>query len=81
MESASHVPECSFTQARGKAIPPDVAHSKRPHPLYEIVALLRCLYLKQSNQALYDKLLQLESHTQERMKSGRYNPVSLSCNT
>lgn len=71
MESASHVPECSFTQARGKAIPPDVAHSKRPHPLYEIVALLRCLYLKQSNQALYDKLLQLESHTQERMKSGR----------
>ncbi|XP_059080640.1 SET domain-containing protein SmydA-8-like isoform X1 [Tigriopus californicus] len=71
MDSASHVPECSFTQARGKPIPADVAHSKRPHPLYEIVALLRCLYHKQSNQPLYDKLLQLESHTQERLRSGR----------
>ena len=68
--SENHRAECAMSQRREKPISIDVT-SKRPNPLYEVVAILRCMHLKTSNEDKYNSLMRLEAHTQERMQSGK----------
>lgn len=43
-----------------------------PHRSYECITVIRCLYLKDNNPALWQKLLQLESHCAQRRGSDKY---------
>ena len=71
VQSENHRAECVMSQKREKPITLEVTGSKRPTPLYEVVAILRCMYLKQANEDKYNNLMKLEAHTQERMQSGK----------
>jgi hypothetical protein len=42
------------------------------HPIYQCVMALRCLYLRDSNPLMWERLLSLESHCEERKKTPRY---------
>lgn len=37
-----------------------------PHPNYQCITVLRCLYQKKSNPQIWNKLLELESHCEKR---------------
>lgn len=68
--SPSHKPECEMTLARGHPMQIEVVSGK-PFPLYETVAIMRCLYLKVSAPEKYKALMALEPHTEERKRNGR----------
>jgi hypothetical protein len=44
----------------------------QPHPIYRCVTTLRCLYLRDSNPVLWERLRSLESHCPERKKTSQY---------
>ena len=69
--SPSHKPECEMTLARGHPMQIEVVSGK-PFPLYETVAIMRCLYLKVTAPDKYKALMALEPHTEERKRNGRY---------
>ncbi len=66
-----HQAECRLTQSRGSPINLEIKNPSKPFPLYESVALLRCLALKSSQPDKYKSLFQLEAHTEERKRTGR----------
>ena len=66
----SHKPECQMTLARGHPMSIDIVSGK-PFPLYETVAIMRCLSLKNSAPEKYKALMALEPHTEERKMNGR----------
>uniref|UniRef100_A0A0K2TV79 Protein msta n=2 Tax=Lepeophtheirus salmonis TaxID=72036 RepID=A0A0K2TV79_LEPSM len=70
--SPAHIPECRITAERGSPIKIAVTINK-PFPLYEVVALLRCLYMKEKSSEKYKALIRLEPHTKERIKNGKYS--------
>ena len=70
--SPSHKPECQMTLARGHPMSIDIGNSSKPFPLYETVAIMRCLYLKNTAPEKYKALMALEPHTEERKRNGRY---------
>ena len=43
----------------------------KPYPVYEVVTILRCLYLKQTSEAKWKKLRELEPHEEARKKNGK----------
>ena len=43
----------------------------KPYPVYEVITILRCLYLKQSCEAKWKKLKELEPHEEARKKNGK----------
>ena len=43
----------------------------KPYPVYEVITILRCLYLKQSFDAKWKKLKELEPHEEARKKNGK----------
>eukprot|EP00095_Tigriopus_kingsejongensis_P011425 maker-scaffold953_size76948-snap-gene-0.8 protein:Tk11425 transcript:maker-scaffold953_size76948-snap-gene-0.8-mRNA-1 annotation:"hypothetical protein DAPPUDRAFT_194440" len=69
--SSNHVPECTLNNSRGKPIPDEVGSNSVPNPIYEAIATLRCIYLKQSNPDVFEKLMQLEAHAEKRKLNGR----------
>nr|CAD7257054.1 unnamed protein product [Timema shepardi] len=44
----------------------------QPHPTYQCLLVLRCLYQRDSNPDVWKKLQNLESHCEERRKTPRY---------
>nr|CAD7441360.1 unnamed protein product [Timema bartmani] len=44
----------------------------QPHPTYQCLLVLRCLYQRDSNPDVWKKLQNLESHCEERRKTSRY---------
>jgi len=71
--SPNHKPECEMTLARGHPMKIDIGNAAKPFPLYETVAIMRCLSLKITSPEKYKALLALEPHTEERKRNGRYD--------
>lgn len=59
--------ECDITATR--PAPFSIQHYFMPHPMYQCITVLRCLLLKDADPDKYDKLMQLESHCEERCGS------------
>lgn len=69
--SVTHQPECALTRQRGSPISLDIKNNSKPYPLYEVVAILRCMSLKTTDPDKYKSLFELEGHKEERKRSGR----------
>jgi len=72
-KSAVHEAECNLTQIRGSPIQMPAGVFNKPYPVYEVITILRCLYLKQSFDAKWKKLKELEPHEEARKKNGKYD--------
>lgn len=66
-KKAQHQNECRLTIARGSKV--SIQHYFSPHPTYQCMAALRCLLLKENDPEKWEKLIQLESHCDERRGS------------
>jgi len=71
-KASVHEAECSLTAARGSPIQMPSNAFNKPYPVYEVVTILRCLYLKQTSEAKWKKLRELEPHEEARKKNGKY---------
>ena len=69
--SVTHQPECRLTRQRGSPINLEIKSSTKAFPLYETVAILRCMSLKTTDPDKYKGIMELESHKEERKRSGR----------
>ncbi|KAJ4438510.1 hypothetical protein ANN_14455 [Periplaneta americana] len=69
--ATAHRAECSFTKLH-KGSKVTVRNFQQPHPIYQCVTALRCLYLRDSNPVAWERLQSLESHCAERKKTPRY---------
>lgn len=56
--------ECEITVARGSMF--TLQHYFNPHPMYQCLTVLRCLLLKEHSPDKWQKLIQLESHCEQR---------------
>lgn len=43
-----------------------------PHPNYQSIFVLRCLYQKENNPEVWNKLMKLQSHCEERKGTEKY---------
>jgi len=68
-----HEGECNLTQIRGSPIQMPAGIFNKPYPVYEVITILRCLYLKQTCEAKWKKLKELEPHEEARKKNGKYD--------
>lgn len=59
--------ECTISRARGSKF--SLQHYFNPHPTYQCLTVLRCLLLKENLPAKWQKLIQLESHCDQRRGS------------
>lgn len=62
--SSSHKPECYYTCQVGKKV--SIKHFGVPHPSYQCITVLRCLYQRQFDQQKWKKLDVLQTHCEER---------------
>jgi len=69
--SPTHQPECRLTRQRGSPITLEIKSSTKAFPLYEAVAILRCMSLKTTDPDKYKGIMELEGHKEERKRSGR----------
>ena len=69
--SPTHQPECQLTRQRGSPITLEVKSSTKAFPLYEAVAILRCMSLKTTDPDKYKGIMELEGHKEEREAKGR----------
>ena len=60
-----------FAHLRGSPIQMPASVFNKPYPVYEVITILRCLYLKQSFDAKWKKLRELEPHEEARKKNGK----------
>lgn len=72
-KSQVHEPECVLTASRGSPLQMPSNCYNKPHPIYEVVTILRCLYLKQASLPKWKKLRELEAHEEPRKKDGRFD--------
>lgn len=63
----NHKNECDLTVARGSKV--SLKQFFSPHPTYQCVTTLRCLMMKETKVETWDKLIELESHCEERRGS------------
>lgn len=68
--SVDHKAECDLTVARGSKV--SLKHYFSPHPTYQCLTSLRCLLLKENDPEKWNKLIQLESHCEERRGSTQW---------
>ncbi|KAI4456979.1 set and mynd domain containing arthropod-specific member 4 isoform a [Holotrichia oblita] len=68
--SPSHIPECSYTTNRGDKV--SIKNFNIPHPSYQCITVLRCLYQKQFLSNVWNKIQLLESHCKERKLTSSY---------
>ena len=62
-----HNAECQLTVNRGSKV--SLQHYFSPHPTYQCLTPLRCLLMKENEPGTWEKLMQLESHCDERQGS------------
>ncbi|XP_068617910.1 SET domain-containing protein SmydA-8 [Battus philenor] len=70
-ENELHKPECHYTQNRGEKV--TISTYGVPHPNYQCLTVLRCLYQRDHNKKLWDKLQTLESHCDDRRGTDKWN--------
>ncbi|XP_038222463.1 SET domain-containing protein SmydA-8 [Zerene cesonia] len=70
-EKEVHVPECYFTQNRGEKV--TISTYGTPHPNYQCITVLRCLYQRDHNSKVWSKLQALQSHCEERRNTDKWN--------
>ncbi|KRT84042.1 SET domain-containing protein, partial [Oryctes borbonicus] len=68
--SPSHLPECSYTINRGDKV--SIKNFNIPHPSYQCISVLRCLYQKQFLPDVWNRIRLLESHCKERKMTPAY---------
>ncbi|CAG9564432.1 unnamed protein product [Danaus chrysippus] len=68
--SSVHEPECFYTQQRGEKV--SISTYGIPHPNYQCITVLRCLYQRDHNTKLWTKLQALESHTEDRKGTDKW---------
>ncbi|XP_045774604.1 SET domain-containing protein SmydA-8 isoform X1 [Maniola jurtina] len=66
-----HTPECYYTQQRGEKV--SVSTYGVPHPNYQCITVLRCLYQRDNNPKLWSKLQALESHDEDRKGTDKWD--------
>ncbi|XP_053610577.1 SET domain-containing protein SmydA-8-like [Plodia interpunctella] len=66
-----HIPECYYTQQRGKKV--SISTFGMPHPNYECITTLRCLYQRDHNPKLWKKMQAFQSHCEQRRGSEKWN--------
>ncbi|XP_048479529.1 SET domain-containing protein SmydA-8 [Plutella xylostella] len=66
-----HKPECYYTQQRGEKV--KISTFGTPHPNYQCLTVLRCLYQRDHNPKLWAKLQALQSHCEERKRTEKWN--------
>ncbi|KAK6617047.1 hypothetical protein RUM44_005404 [Polyplax serrata] len=72
-KSDAHVAECEVTARRGNGkIKIRTFIEGLPHPSYQCLTILRCLYLKNSKPHVWKKLINLQSHCEKRKTSPKY---------
>ncbi|XP_072945034.1 SET domain-containing protein SmydA-8 isoform X2 [Epargyreus clarus] len=67
----NHTPECFYTQERGEKV--SISTYGMPHPNYQCITVLRCLYQRDHNEKLWAKLQALESHSEDRKGTDKWN--------
>jgi len=72
-KSEVHQAECTLTASRGTPLQMPANCFNKPYPIYEVVTILRCLYLKQVSGAKWKKLKELEPHEEARRNNGKYD--------
>ncbi|KAM3956983.1 SET and MYND domain containing, arthropod-specific, member 1 isoform 1-T2 [Aphomia sociella] len=65
-----HLPECFYTQQKGEKI--SITTFGSPHPNYQCITVLRCLYQRDHDQKLWAKLQELQSHCEERRGTDKW---------
>ncbi|GBP27660.1 SET domain-containing protein SmydA-8, isoform A [Eumeta japonica] len=65
-----HLPECRYTQARGEKV--SISTYGVPHPNYQCITVLRCLYQRDNDPKLWEKLQSLESHCKDRKGTDKW---------
>lgn len=65
-----HHDECEITAARGSKF--SLQNYFNPHPTYQCLTALRCLMLKEHSPDKWNKLIQLESHCDQRRGSPQW---------
>ncbi|XP_041981847.1 SET domain-containing protein SmydA-8 [Aricia agestis] len=70
-QNAVHQPECFYTQSKDEKV--SISSYGMPHPNYQCITVLRCLYQRDHNQKLWRKLQTLESHDEERKNTEKWN--------
>ncbi|CAH0680309.1 unnamed protein product [Chilo suppressalis] len=66
-----HQPECFYTQQMGEKV--SISTFGVPHPSYQCITVLRCLYQRDHDQKLWQKLQALESHCEDRKGTEKWN--------
>ncbi|KAJ0174416.1 hypothetical protein K1T71_009524 [Dendrolimus kikuchii] len=66
-----HTPECFYTQQRGDKV--HITNFGIPHPNYQCITVLRCLYQRDHNEKLWSKLQGLQSHCEDRKGTEKWN--------
>ncbi|KPI99744.1 Protein msta, isoform B [Papilio xuthus] len=66
-----HKPECLYTKNRGEKV--TISSFGIPHPNYQCITVLRCLYQRDYNEKLWAKLQSLESHCADRKGTDKWN--------
>lgn len=66
-----HKPECYYTEKRKEKV--HITTFGMPHPNYQCITVLRCLYQRDHNEKLWKKLQSLQSHCEERKGTDKWN--------
>ena len=72
VEAKVHSDHFIIAHFRGSPIQMPATVFNKPYPVYEVITILRCLYLKQSFDAKWKKLRELEPHEEARKKNGKW---------
>lgn len=66
----SHIPECEATVKAEKRV--NISLFDQHHPSYQSLAIIRCLQLRDTNPQLWNNIMSLQSHCEERKATSRY---------
>lgn len=67
-----HTPECHYTEKRGEKVSIPSSSFGVPHPNYQCITVLRCLYQRDHDVKLWEKLQALESHCEDRRGTDKW---------
>ncbi|XP_075980478.1 SET and MYND domain containing, arthropod-specific, member 1 [Anticarsia gemmatalis] len=66
-----HTPECYYTQKREEKV--SITVFGEPHPSYECLTVLRCLYQRDHDEKLWARIQSLQSHCNDRRGTDKWN--------
>ncbi|KAI8439744.1 hypothetical protein MSG28_013437 [Choristoneura fumiferana] len=67
-----HTPECHYTEKRGEKVSIPSSAFGSPHPNYQCITVLRCLYQRDHDKKLWEKLYALQSHCEDRRGTDKW---------